>query len=293
MRVLGLGLLAALAALPAAALDDTTDCPEGTVRVQTDNPYEPFKCQKPTTGGTGLKTLFGPRGFKARPRCPLGTHPVMTPEKLQPYRCVADSKESADPQLEVTEGAPPAPPAAPPKAAARQGECAEGMKKIRTDDPFNPFRCEPKGPAASGLGAKSYRRYTLPGELSFDYPKDWRLTDAWKDEVPTLFIAFDPGRGGRQVTMVVSRLEAGQAGFQELEHHILKEKEWQGASDAGRGEVSGRTARFLESKGESRSAYVPHSGERYYTLVFTAPADLYRSYEPAFSRLLKSFNLEE
>lgn len=279
---------------PAAAQGDNEDCPEGTVRAQTDNPYQPFKCQKPTTGGTGLKTLFGPRGFKARPRCPLGTRPVMTPDKLQPYRCVPDSKATGDPQIEPQAQSDDAPTPAPPaKAAPRSGECAEGMKKVRTDDPFHPFRCQAKGPPPSGLGANAYRRYTLPGELSFDYPKEWRLTDAWKDEVPTLFIAFDPGRGGRQVTMVVSRLEASQAGFQELEHHILKEKEWQGASDAGRGVVSGRAARFTEVKGESRSAYVPQSDERYYTLIFTAPAELYRVYEPAFSRLLKSFELEK
>jgi hypothetical protein len=252
-----------LAALPAAAFEESVDCPDGMERVQTENPYEPFKCQKPGAKQAGLKAVSGPRGFKTRPRCPRGTRPIMTSDKLQPYRCVSDASQAAEPSLE-------------PKAEG----CAEGME------------CVPAAPAATpALTAKSFRRYTIPGEISFDYPEDWKLTDAWKDEVPTLFIVFDPARGGRQVTMVVTRLEQEQAGYQEMEQHILKEKEWQGARETSPGRVAGLPARFTQVQGQSRSAYLAQGAGRYYTLVFTAPDDLYAAYEPAFSRLLKTFRL--
>lgn len=272
MPILFSAFLSALSAT--AAIEKSVDCPDGMERVQMDNPYEPFKCQKPGASRGGLKAVSGPRGFKTRPRCPRGARPVMTPDKLQPYRCVNDAFESAEPSLQ-----------------AEPAGCAEGMKRVKTEDPFEPFRCLPQASPKAALTADSFRRYTIPGEISFDYPKDWKLTDAWKDETPTLFIIFDPALGGRQVTMVVTRLERGQTGYQEMERHILEEKEWQGARESAPGRVAGLPARFTQVQGQSRAAYVAQGADRYYTLVFTAPGDLFAAYEPAFSRLLKTFRL--
>ena len=58
------------------------------------------------------------------------------------------------------------------------GRCPPGQRKVKTDDPLEPTRCvtvkEKQEPA---LSQGAYRRYTVPGELSFDYPKEWHLTD--------------------------------------------------------------------------------------------------------------------
>jgi hypothetical protein len=82
---------AAAQAAPPAAAPGPSDCPAGTQRAATDDPYHPFRCALP--GETpGRSTLTprpdGPAGFTQRPKCPRGTEPLATPHSLQPYRCV-------------------------------------------------------------------------------------------------------------------------------------------------------------------------------------------------------------
>ncbi|MBI5241412.1 MAG: hypothetical protein HY926_13145, partial [Elusimicrobia bacterium] len=132
----------------------------------------------------------------------------------------------------------------------------------------------------------------IPGEISFDFPKDWHLTDGWKDEPPTVYVVYDEGVAGKQVTMTITASEPGQPGYQSLELAILKEKEWQGAlPEKAEARVAGLRARFVGVPGSSRSAYLDRGGGRYLTLNYSAPAELYDELLPAFQRLLKSLRL--
>lgn len=278
-------------ALLAVSLALGFDCPDGQVRVQTDNPYEPFKCQEPSAKGSLLSTVGGPRGFKTRPRCPRGFHPVMTPNALQPYRCVKKAPGNpAEPDLAAEQR----PVEKPVQRGVTIGEtkgpkdCGPRAKRVRVEnDPFDPWRCVPlSGPAAP----KDYKRYTIPGELSLDVPRDWQLTDGWRDEVPTLYVLHDGG-GAQSVTLSITRSDAGQDGFEPLEEHLVKEREWQQARDAGAVKVSGLAARSMEVPGQSRAAYLAVSADRYYSIAYSAPPQLFKTYLPVYERVLKSFKL--
>jgi hypothetical protein len=273
------------------AQPEELDCPEGEQRVSTDNPYAPFKCQVQGAPGSLLSTVGSGRGFKTRPRCPSGFHPVMTPNKLQPYRCVKKAPGGgAEPDLDtlaapaaeqfsgrgVTIGAPKGP-----------KECPEGTKRVKIqDDPFDPWRCVDAGLSLP----KAWRKYTIPGELGLEFPRDWHLTDGWKDEVPTLYILHDGG-GAQKVTLSVTRFDASQDAFEPLDKHLVKEREWQGARDLGKYSVSGKAARMTEIPEQGRTAYLPISTSRYYSFSYSAPPELYKSYLPVYERLLKSFKL--
>lgn len=290
------GLVLLLAALPATAVE--LDCPLGQTRVQTENPYEPFKCVDKAQKAHGLKGIVGPKGFGVRPKCPRGSRPVMTPGKMQAYRCVMSQETPAEPDLKpALEGNGFSPYLTPEKSTlqpVKAGSCPPGQKKVRTDDPLEPTRCVDAKPKKTEVQAGAFRRYTIPGEISFDYPKAWHLTDGWRDEPPTVYVVFDPGRGGgKQVTLVVTRLEQGQPGFQDMRSAMIKEKEWQGAQDGGEASAAGLQGRFLQVPGESKTAYLASGDDRYFTLSFSSPAELYGSYEPVYQRLLKTFRLGE
>lgn len=266
-------LLPALLAVCAVA--DEVECPAGTERVLTDNPYEPFRCVAKDKRRKGsLSSVVGPTGFAVKPRCPPGSRPVPTPAALQPYRCVMSSAAAAEPDLRPSIG-----------EEGRVGEWeapeagARGQQARRRSSPGR-------------FGEKSFMRYSIPGELSFDFPKDWHLTDGWKDEPPIIYVVYDEGSAGKQVTMTITASEPGQAGYQSVELAILKEKEWQNAvAERGEGRVAGLRTRFVSVPGSSRSAYVEQGRGRYLTVAYSAPAELYEPLLPAFQRLLKSLRV--
>lgn len=262
------GLLAALLAVSGAAAAEEIECPAGTERVLTDNPYEPFLCVSKAKRRKGsLSSIVGPTGFAVKPRCPPGSRPVHTPNALQPYRCVMSSgAAAAEPDLRAVldEEAPPA-------ARAREDR---------------------RRPAPGRFAEKSFMRYSIPGRLSFDFPRDWHLTDGWKDEPPTIYVVYDQGSAGKQVTMTITSCEPGQAGYQSMELAILKEKEWQEAAvEKETSRVAGLPTRFVSVAGSSRSAYVAQGRGRYLTVTYSAPAELYEPLLPAFQRLLGSLRV--
>jgi hypothetical protein len=275
--VVGALLLALLA--PGLAADEL-ECPEGKERIHTDNPYEPFQCVPKGSRAKGLSSVVGPAGFAVKPRCPRGSRPVLTPDALQPYRCVMSSRTAAEPDLAPdldTQGRAKswqARPEGPPGAAAES----------------------PPGGGAAGvpqLSDRSFTRYTIPGQISFDFPRDWHLSEAWSDVPPTIYVVYDPG-GGKQVSMTLTALVPGQEGYQSMDLAILKEKEWQNAEpDKKDGRVAGLRTRFVSVPGSSRSAYVDRGDGRYLTVTYSAPAELYARFSPAFQRLLKSLRLNQ
>lgn len=284
-------LLALLVSSEGNAQGDDLECPDGQERVSTDNPYTPFKCQPKGAPGSLLSTVGGAKGFKTRPRCPVGFHPLMTPNKLQPYKCVKKAPGGgAEPDLDtLASPAGPAPERGVTIGAPKGAKgCPEGTKRVRMkDDPFDPWRCVP----VSLSQPKSWRKYTIPGELALEFPRDWHLTDGWKDEVPTLYMLHDGG-GAQKVTLSVTKLDAVQDGFEPLDKHLVKEREWQGAKDLGKYSVDGKAARMTEISEQGRTAYLPVSPSRYYSLSYSAPPELYKSYLPVYERLLKSFKLQ-
>ena len=270
-------IAASLLALLARGLAaDEVECPAGTERIHTDNPYEPFKCApKGNRRKGGLSSGFGPVGFAVKLRCPQGSRPVMTPGALQPYRCVTSSWTAADPDL------------APDLDAQGRARSWKAWP-----EPVAAGRAAAPPREAGRVGAKSYTRYAITGEVSFDYPRDWHLTDAWKDEPPTIYVVHDTASGGKQVSMTLIAAKPEQAGYQSMELSILKEKEWQNAvQEKGEGRVAGLRARFVSVTGTSRSAYLDRGDGRYLTINYSAPADRYEAYLPAFQRLLKSLRV--
>jgi|GEM_PF-1900300 len=255
---------------------DEVECPEGTERIHTDNPYNPFPCvPKGQRRRGGLSSAVGPTGFAVKPRCPRGSRPVPTPAALQPYRCVMSSRTAADPDL------------APDLDAQGRARSWEPRP-----EPAAPGKGIVAPQAVGRVGVKSYTRYSIPGAVAFDFPRDWHLTDAWKDEPPSIYVVFDANGGGKQVTMTLTAAEPGQAGYQNMELAILKEKEWQNAvPEKEEGRVAGLRARFVSVAGASRTAYVDQGDGRYLALNYSAPADLYDAYLPAFQRLLKSLRV--
>jgi hypothetical protein len=268
------GFLLALFA-PGLSAEDT-ECPEGTERIHTDNPYEPFQCApKGQRKRGGLAAAVGPSGFKVKLRCPSGSRPVLTPSALQPYRCVMSSRTAAEPDLTPDLDA---------QGRARSWDARP--------EPAAAGRSPGPRQGAGRLGEKSFTRYSIPGEISFEFPRDWHLNDAWKDEPPTVYVVYDEGGGGKQVAMTMTAAEPGQTGYQSMNLAILKEKEWQNAAlEKEEGRVAGLRTKFVAVPGASRSAYVDRGGGRYLTLTYSAPGELYAIYLPAFQRLLKSLRL--
>ena len=291
-------LLAVLSWAPAATLEKTTECPSGTHRVATNNIYSPFKCVKDgKEDAKGFGAVAGPQGFKFRPKCPRGSRPVSSGEgALQQYRCVRAAAGEEEPELSPLHSSHELPEAASadeaPADPMTRG-CPPGKRKVRTTDPLNPFQCVSQATRVTSLGADAYRRWTVAGELQFEYPRMFRPQDNWKDEVPTLVFTLDEDRGGKPVTITVSRIDHDQPTFQDLESAIAKDKEWQGSSDGGTGRVGPAAipARFTYVVGETRTAYVPIGKDRYYQLVYSAPVESYELYLPAFNRMLKTLAL--
>ncbi|MFI5346503.1 MAG: hypothetical protein ACHQ51_09025 [Elusimicrobiota bacterium] len=289
-------LAAALAAVPARAALEAAECPAGTHRISTDNPYNPFKCVK---GGedtkSGFESVTGPKGFATRPRCPHGTRPVASPDNaLQPYHCVRVTAGDSDPELAPIRGEDDAP---PPEAADVEDDplthgCPAGKRKIRTNDPLRPFECVVQASRMHVVDEGSYTRFSIPHQLSFEYARVFRVQDEWKEDVPTLYLKLDEPSAGKPVTITVTRYDQGQTTYQEMDAAIARDVEWQGAKDGGKMPLAGATARITYVPGDTRSIYLPVSKESYYSFVYSAPSDTYENYLPAFTRLLKTLRLD-
>ena len=269
--------LAALAACAlfagAAAAQDTFNdrdaqtCPAGTVRVPTNSVYEPFHCVKQMDADTPFIRMTPL--YKTR-ACPKGSHAVDTPGLGQHrrYRCVMDGPRAS----------------AQPDALGALSPA--GARRRR--------RGKAPAPAAGVPGFKApraYTRYTVRGQFQLDAPTGWHISDGWDDEVPTFYIELDTGRQGKQVTLVVSKNWKGQEGYLDEDAAVAREKDWQNARERAPGRVGGFPARFTEIARGAETAYVATGEDSYYILSYTAPDDLFSTFEPAYRRLLDSFRV--
>ncbi|HBL19141.1 MAG: hypothetical protein A2X36_01615 [Elusimicrobia bacterium GWA2_69_24] len=297
---------------------DGIDCPAGSRSITTSNAQDPFKCavdgltltpprgicppgEQPipsTDPGRAFDCERVGKGFSSGPRCPRGTRPLPTPGALQAFKCVAgEGTRDASPMLQPrfdqpkikTGGDAAKPP--PRKKTAPRGECPEGTTKILTENPFEPVQCL-SSDSTKRLKRLRYRSFKVQGQLSFQYPDGWHLTDAWKDEQPSIYIMLDTERDGKPVSLSINRHMRKDADFADLETRIWREQDWHGFKRVGKTEVSGRSATLLSVKGESDLVFVPIVNG-YLAIAFSSPTDLYEVYSPAFRRLLDTLNLVE
>ncbi|MDE2293496.1 MAG: hypothetical protein KGL53_15550, partial [Elusimicrobia bacterium] len=225
-------LAALLAVGPATAGEAPAECPSGTHRVLTDDPYDPFHCVKDgAESKSALGKVDGPKGFEFRPRCPRGSRPVSTGDSLQPYRCVVSGAPSTDPDLAPLPGAPSAP--GPTQAAPGSAGCPPGKVPVRTTDPLEPYHCVAQASRLRVVDPGSFTRYTRERRISFEYPRSFRLQDSWGDDVPTIYLSLDDGRPGKPVTITVSYLQQEQTTYQDMDAAMARDFDWQGAKDGG------------------------------------------------------------
>ncbi|MDE2491771.1 MAG: hypothetical protein KGM24_13070 [Elusimicrobia bacterium] len=285
-------LLLLLAAAPARAAQAPAHCPRGTHRVTTDDPYDPFRCEKDGSDGGGaigaLKPVDGPKGFEYRPRCPRGTRAVATNDSLQPYRCVATAAMDGAPQLVPLAGEGVS---ATAESDGADKVCPGGKVLIHTVDPLKPYVCVSQSQRLVPVQSGTFVRYTIHGKISFEYAPPFRIEDSWKDSVPTLYLALDRSARGKPVTITITHYEQDQTSYQEMGDAIQKDFDWLGARDGGLIPVAGRRARVTYVPGDTRSVYLPVSRESYYSFVYSAPADAYETYLPVFQRLLETLRL--
>lgn len=288
-------LLAALAASSAVAVEQTSECPAGTHRVDTDNPYQPFKCLKAGEEvKKGFDSVVGPKGFSTRPRCPHGTRPVADETGLQPYRCVRAGADAQGPELApmaVDEDDAPPPEENKEQDVMTHG-CPPGKRKVRTNDPLQPYHCVTQATRVHTLEEGAYTRFSIPKQISFEYPTVFRVQDSWKEDVPTLYLKIDDSGAGKPVTITITRYDESQSTYQEMSAAVTRDIEWQGAKDGGSLNLLGKRAQVTYVAGDTRSVYLPVSKESYYSLVYSAPAEAYEKYLPAFTRLLKSLKID-
>jgi hypothetical protein len=230
--------------------------------IYTNNAYQPLECIGQSPDCPALSKMQGASECVLKPRCPRGTRPLAGIPGQQPFHCVVDTGAQ---EPELTSGA---------GAAA-----AQAPKPARTS----------RSPAD-----QAFLRYSVSGQIAFEFPKSWNLTDAWKNEPPTISVSPDTGEVGKQATLTVTLNEPGQPAYQSLDVVIAREREEQegGAwEDVKGGLLSGHPVRTITIRGSSRSAYVDCGAGRYFTLSYSAPSDLYEMDLPFFERLLKSFRI--
>lgn len=286
--------LLALALLGSAANAEETpaECPKGTHRAMTGDPYQPFKCVKEDPK-KGFEAAVGPKGFASRPKCPRGTRAAISKDGLQQYRCVRVMAGDIDPDLAPVgndEDAPELEAGQVDEDPLTRG-CPPGKRKVRTNNPLNPYQCVAQSSRVKTIGEDAYRRYSVPAEMSFEYPSMLRPRDGWKEEVPTLSFTLDDGSPGKPVMITVTKVLPSHPTFVEREAAILKDKEWLGAKDGGLVPVAGIKARVTFVSGESKTAYIPLADDAYYTVVYSAPVESYDLYLSAFNRLLKTMKI--
>lgn len=123
-----LPLLAGFFPARASAAADPIECPKGTHRTMTDNPYDPFRCATPAQEREAdAKKQFG--GFKEEPKCPQGTRPVATPGGLQAYRCVSARPRSGEPEVPALHAGPAPSPLQSYRRYAVESELAVDIPK--------------------------------------------------------------------------------------------------------------------------------------------------------------------
>jgi hypothetical protein len=296
---------------------DGIECPRGSRSITTSNTFDPFKCAL-----TGIRVI-PPRGicppgeraiptsdpekdyeceklgkgFKGGPRCPSGTRPVPTPDAIQPFTCIARNFKPEPTEPTLTPAFADAAEAGKKtrkrakknrrsKKTKRNKRCPKGTRRIETGDPFEPERCVRSDRARPAR--LRYTGYRIGGELSFRYPRDWSINDAWRQVPPSVHIMPEEARDGRPVTLTIAYEKPGNPDFVDLKTRAWQEKDWHGAEERGTRNVAGREAVLLGVAGQSAMALVP-SGQGYYVLSYSAPADLYHYYEPAYKTLLRSF----
>lgn len=290
------GALLAVALLPAVARAGTSetpaDCPAGTHRNLTNNPYQPFECVK-EDAKKGFGAVTGPQGFKTRPKCPRGTRATASNDGLQKYRCVRVLAGDTDPDLVpvTSEEDAPALEAGQVNEDPLTRGCPTGQRKVRTTDPLNPFRCISQSSRIKTITEDAYRHYSVPAELTFDYPRMLKPRDGWKEEVPTLSFTLDDGSPGKPVMLTITKAQPSHPTYVDMETAITKDKDWQGAKDGGMVPVAGVKARITFVSGESKTAYIPLSNDEYYTIVYSAPVEAYDAYLGTFNRLLKTMKI--
>ena len=260
-----LGALALVAFAANATPHETpAECPQGTHRATTNDPFQPFKCVKEDEK-KGFDAVTGPEGFKAPPKCPRGTRPTASTSGLQKYRCVRVSGGEAEPDL---------------------------ISSVQShDEPAPEAQTLSRPPRIRAISAAAYRRYEVPAEMSFDYPRMLLPRDGWKEEVPTLSFTLDDGSPGKPVMITITKVVPSQPTYIDIEAAANKDKEWQGAKDGGLVATAGVKARVTFVPGESRTAYIPRPAGAYYAVVYSAPVESYDLYLGAFNRLLKTMKL--
>ena len=285
-------LIALLLAAATHAAETPAECPKGTHRVATENPFQPFECvQEDVKKGFGAVT--GPKGFKVRPKCPRGTRAAASEDGLQRYRCVRVLAGDTDPDLApiTSEEDAPALEAGQVNDDPLTRGCPPGKRKVRTSNPLNPFQCVAQSSRMSRISEEAYRRYSVPAEISFEYPRMLQPRDGWKEDVPTLSFTLDDGTPGKPVMITVTKVDPTQPTFVDMQTAISKDKDWQSAKDGGLVLVAGVKARITFVSGESKTAYIPLPADAYYAVVYSAPVESYDLYLSAFNRLLKTMRI--
>lgn len=285
-------LLAVLAVGAARAEETPAECPKGTHRAATNNPYQPFECVKEDPR-KGFNAVTGPKGFATRPRCPRGTRAAVSNDGLRQYRCVRVRAGETDPDLAPVSSdidAPPLEPGQVDEDPLTRG-CPPGKRKVRTTDPLNPFQCVTQSARVKKIPDEAYRRYSVPAEMSFDYPRPLQPRDSWKEDVPTVSFTYDDGSPGKHVTFTITKVEPSQPTYVDMETAIAKDKNWLDANDGGSVPVAGVEARITFVAGDSKTAYIPLANGAYYSVVYSAPVESYDLYLSAFNRMLKSMKL--
>lgn len=286
-------LLSILLLAPAATAGETpAECPHGTHRAATNNPFQPFECVK-EDAKRGFEAVTGPTGFKVRPKCPRGTRAAASKDGLQQYRCVRVLAGETDPDLAPisVEGEAPALEEGQVNDDPLTRGCPPGKRKVRTNDALNPYQCVTQSSRIKVISEDAYRRYSVPAELSFEYPRMLVPRDGWKEDVPTLSFTLDDGSPGKPVMITITKVEPSQPTFVDIEAAAAKDKDWQGAKDGGLVIVAGVKARITFVSGESKTAYVPLPADAYYAVVYSAPVESYDVYLGAFNRLLKTMKI--
>ncbi|MBI5244365.1 MAG: hypothetical protein HY922_11915 [Elusimicrobia bacterium] len=284
------------------------DCPAGSQPVTTSDAYDPFKCavsdvrlsaprgacppgHRPIPASEASREYDCEKiepGFAAGPQCPRGYRPLPTPNQMRAFRCERDLSQSEEPAAALDFGASASTQPRIPKPV----RCPPGAERRATENPFEPVECVDKAKAAPKVpGNADYRRYRLPGELSFDYPKDWHLSDAWRDETPSIYLQLDLLRDGRPVTLSITRQRQGASGYVDMKTAIWREKDWHGAMEEARTDVDGRPSAHLGVQKESKTVFIRLS-DSYLALSYGAPSDLFDRYLPVYDRLLKTFKIE-
>ncbi|MFI5363718.1 MAG: hypothetical protein ACHQ49_17295 [Elusimicrobiota bacterium] len=176
--------------------------------------------------------------------------------------------------------------------------CPRGTHPVvETANTLQAYRCVPGEAAAPDSAARapdaaSDGRFSIPRQISFAYPKTFRIQNAWKEDVPTLYLQIDDAVAGRPVTITVTRWSKGQSDYQDLDAAIARDVDWGGAKDLGVQLIGRARARVTGIPGDTRSVYLPASKESYYSFVYSAPAASFASHLPEFSGLLKSLKLD-